>query len=204
MIGTLLRNIRRNHAMEHATITLLSRQYTQDQILGWSGPRGFTLYTTLSTQQVIPSVMKALSLLKAGREELRVHANCGTNLVATALLTTLATTIGMLGSWSERGYKPGYGPPSGEGQSNRQAPQRTFLKRLERFPRAVLLSTLAIFLARPFGTWLQLKVTTTDDLRHTEIAAILTDYHMGFKRIRVRLRHRKPTTYGTPSEAVAT
>ncbi len=186
--NTLLRNIRRNHAMEHATITLLSQQYTQEQILGWSGPWGFTIYTTLSAQQVIPSVMKALSLLKAGRGELRVHANCGTNLVATALLTTLATTVGMLGSCSDRGYRV-----SGESQNRRQAPQRTFLKWLERFPRMVLLSTLAIFLARPFGTWLQLKVTTADDLGQTEIAAILTDYHMGLQRIRVRLRHRRPS-----------
>jgi hypothetical protein len=131
--------------------------------------------------------MQALKLLKAGQQELRVHANCGTNLVATALLTTLATMVGMLGSGQGgRGYKP-----SVDGRRGSGAPWQAFLKRLERFPRAVLFSTLAIFLARPFGVWLQLRVTTADDLENTEIAAILTDYHLGLQRIRVRLRHRK-------------
>jgi hypothetical protein len=177
--------------MEHATITLLSQQYTQSQILGWSGPQGFTLYTTLCAKDVVPAVMKALRLLKAGREELRIHANCGTNLVATALLTTVATMLGMLGSQSVLRHPRGA-----------EDPQRAFLKRLERFPRAVLFSTLAIFLSRPFGTWLQLKVTTANDLGNTEVAAILTDHHMGLQRIRVRLRHRKAIGAGASPDVV--
>ncbi len=163
----LLRRIRRNHALEHATIELLNRRYPRAQIIGFSGPVGFKLYTSLSSKEVVPVVMQALKLLQAGRQELRVHANCGTNLVATATLTTLAATVGL-----HLGGRP-----------------RTFLKRLERFPQAVLLSTLALVFARPVGVWLQRHVTTEANLEDSEIVAIFNDYGYGFHRFQVRTRH---------------
>jgi len=166
MIAALIHNIRRNHALEHATITLLSQKYLGEQIVGISGPIGFTFYTTLSTEEVVPIAMKALQQLKAGKEELRIHPNCGTNLVATAVLTTLAAVIG-LGS----------------------SKKRSRLECLQRFPHAVLLSAVAILASRPLGIWLQAYVTTEANLKNTEITTIFTDRWYGLHRIRIYTRH---------------
>jgi hypothetical protein len=40
-------------------------------------------------------VRRALEALRSGESELAVHEHCGTNLVVTAMLTTLATMLGL-------------------------------------------------------------------------------------------------------------
>ncbi|MBN1262269.1 MAG: hypothetical protein JXB35_16440, partial [Anaerolineae bacterium] len=96
MAWDFFRRIRRNHALEHATITLLNRQHPEAQIVGFSGPRAVTLYTNLSVQEVYPAVKEALRLLKQGRRGLAIHPNCGTNLVTAAALTVLSTSLIMV------------------------------------------------------------------------------------------------------------
>jgi len=165
MLDSIVRRVRCNHALEHATINLLSRSFPSAQIMGFSGPFGFTLLSTLSTEEVVPAAMRALDRLKSGELGLRVHQNCGTNLVVTALLTTLATLMGMAGV-------------SGK-------PLR---RKLERLSPVVLLNVVALLVARPLGVWLQANVTTADDLSNTEIASIFTDYRGEWRRIRVNTR----------------
>ena len=55
MLMKLLRRVRQNHALEHATITLLSQRHGHTQAFGISGPRGFTLLTNLSAEEVYES-----------------------------------------------------------------------------------------------------------------------------------------------------
>lgn len=166
MITALLRRIRRNHALEHATIHLLSRQYAHAQVAGLSGIQGYTLFTNLSTEQVVPAVMEALSLLRAGRSELAIHPNCGTNLVTAAALTTAGTllTLGV--------------------------DQRPLRRRLERLPQAILLNALLLALARPLGVWLQATVTTDAEIGTLEIASIFTQDQGPLRRIRINTRQR--------------
>ncbi|MCD4738497.1 MAG: DUF6391 domain-containing protein, partial [Anaerolineae bacterium] len=95
MLVKLARRIRRNHALEHATINLLGRLQSGSQTVGISGPRGFTLYTNLTIEEVYPAVQQALAALQQGRAELAIHPNCGTNLLTTALLTTITTVLGL-------------------------------------------------------------------------------------------------------------
>lgn len=165
MIRTMLQRVQRNHALEHATINLLSRRYPKANIMGFSGPLGFTLYSSLTAEEIIPAAREALRALKAGDAALAVHENCGTNLVITAMLTTSATLLG-LGLRSRRSF-------------------RDFLERL---PQAVLLNAVALIFAGPLARWVQSNVTTDPDVRNVEIASFFTDYQGGLRRIRVHTR----------------
>ncbi|MBN2006131.1 MAG: hypothetical protein JXA21_22435 [Anaerolineae bacterium] len=163
MIISLLQHIRRNHSLEHATINLVTEQYPLAQVVGFSGPWGFTLYTSLTAEEIVPAVMKALQRLKAGESNLRIHANCGTNLAVAAMLTAGATLLGT-------------------------GKETSWLKRLERFPQLILLNVLALMVARPLGEWVQAHLTTDPDLTQMDIASIFTDLQGHLRRIRVHTR----------------
>ena len=120
---SFIHRIRRNHALEHATLNLLGKQHPGAQAMGISGPRGFTIYTSLTAEEVVPAAMEALRRLKAGESALRVHRNCGTNMVTTATLTTLATLLGIQGK------------------------KTSFRQSLERLPHLILLNVLALLMA---------------------------------------------------------
>ena len=164
MLAKLLRRIRRNHALEHATIALLSRRYPGAVIMGFSGPRGFTLFTDLTAEEVYPTVKEALRRLKRGHTALAIHPNCGTNLIAAAVLTTGVTALGL------------------------QSPQEKLGERLERLLQLVLVNALVLVAARPLGAWLQSHVTVDTDVKGVELASILTRYQVGMQRIEVQTR----------------
>ncbi len=162
MLKTLLSRLRRNHALEHATINLASQRYPGVRIVGLSGPLGFSLYTPLSADEVVPLVREALAALKAGQAHLALHHNCGTNIVVTAMLTTLATLMGM-----------------------GRRTKRPMRRMLERLPYVVLLNVIALLAAPSAGQWIQGKVTTDPHLDDVEIGSLFTDYRGGLQRIRV-------------------
>lgn len=166
MLRSLLKRIRRNHALEHATLNLISNTFPHAQILGLSTPRGYTIYTSLTAKEVIPATMEALKRLQSGEGNLRVHQNCGTNLVVTAGLTTLATLIGIRGKTA--------------------SPLR---KHLDRLPHLILLNVLALLAAPSLGEWVQANVTTDADLTGAEIDSVITDTYSGLQRIRVYTRY---------------
>jgi len=161
---SFIHHVRRNHALEHATLNLLGKQYPGAQAMGISGPLGFTIFTSLTAEEVVPAAMEALKKLKAGEGALRVHRNCGTNTVVTATLTTLATLLGI------QGTKP--------------SPR----KFLERLPHLILLNVLALLVAPTLAEWAQGTLTTDSDLANVEIASVFTDYCRGLQRIRVHTR----------------
>ncbi|HEY88212.1 MAG TPA: hypothetical protein G4N98_00570 [Thermoflexia bacterium] len=150
MLVKLVRRIRRNHALEHATINLLGRLQSDSQTVGISGPRGFTLYTDLTIEEVYPAVQQALAALQQGRAELAIHPNCGTNLLTTALLTTITTVLGL----------------------RRKQEQKS--DRVENFLQLVLLNALMLVLARPMGFWVQANLTVDPRVQDLKISAILS------------------------------
>jgi hypothetical protein len=159
-----IHRIRRNHALEHATLNLLGKRHPGAQAMGISGPWGFTIYTSLTAEEIVPAAMEALRRLKAGEGALRVHRNCGTNMVVTATLTTLATLFGIRGT------------------------KQSFRKHLERLPHLVLLNVLALLTAPPLAEWVQGTLTTDPNVVNVEIASVFTDYSRGLQRIRVHTR----------------
>jgi hypothetical protein len=133
---TLLR-IRRNHALEHATIHLLSARVPRTVLIGRSDSRGFYLAGEVSTDALQHTVHQALARLQAGESGLAVHPNCGTNLMTGAILAGSASFLvaGM-------------------------ARRRRWSDWLEQWPAALLAAALGLAVAQPLGTAIQRRVTT--------------------------------------------
>lgn len=142
---TMARIIRQNHALEHATIHVLSRQYPYAQFMGRSTLSGFFIYGHLSTQQVADAASEALIRLQQGEAYLAVHPRCGTNLAVTGILAGTAAFGATLGK-----------------------PRSKF----ERLPLALTTATLAAIVAQPLAQKIQEQVTTSPEVDDVQISAI--------------------------------
>lgn len=125
---------RRNHALEHATMHVLTRRYPHVSLAGRATPSGFIIYGGLASKAVNSAAREALQRLQAGESELAIHPHCGTNFVATGVLAGLSSLLAT------------------SGQSRRL---------LDRLPRVILASTAAVLMAQPLGVWLQEHVTAS-------------------------------------------
>lgn len=92
--------LRQVHALEHATVWVLSEQARRtgdrgslsfqsdnESLGGLSTDRGFYLYGQVNRFDLQRAVSLALQRLKAGEWHLAVHPRCGTNLSVTMMLT---------------------------------------------------------------------------------------------------------------------
>ena len=89
----LTRRTRQHHAIEHATLHVMSKRVGSSTLSGYSDPFGFTIFGDTDLESVRRGVGDALLRLQAGEQDLAIHPNCGTNLVATGFLVTLAALI---------------------------------------------------------------------------------------------------------------
>lgn len=138
---------RRNHGLEHATITLLSQKYRGVSLVGRSTPNGFYLYGDIGTDAVVEAAQSALARMRAGERHLAIHPNCGTNFVTAGVAAALAAFLGFLGA-------------------------RNWRDRAERLPIVAAFATLALILAQPLGLTLQRDVTTSGDMGALEIVSV--------------------------------
>ena len=138
---------RRNHGLEHATITLLSQKVRGVSMVGRSTPSGFYLHGNVSTDAVTEAVYEALRRMKAGEAHLAVHPNCGTNFVTAGVAAGAAAFLGFLGANNAR-------------------------DRLGRLPMVAVLCTLALIFAQPLGLVIQRDLTTSGDMRDLQIVSI--------------------------------
>src|SRR5436305_12494772 len=88
------RRIRQNHALEHATITILSGMIPDPRISARSSSRGFIIFGDVDVGQLRRALDEALRRLQAGEAQLAIHPNCGTNLVVGISLMTFGTLLG--------------------------------------------------------------------------------------------------------------
>lgn len=86
----LIHRTRQHHAIEHATLHIMSKRAGNRHLSGLSDPFGFTLIGDTKLEEVRRGVGDALLRLQAGETQLAIHPNCGTNLVTTGVLVTLA------------------------------------------------------------------------------------------------------------------
>jgi len=136
MLNTLaaaIRRTRQHHAIEHATIHLLTARFPGQRFGGLSDTLGFTLFADVDEVDLLRAVDDAILRLQSGQTALAIHPNCGTNLATTALLTTGAALIG-------------------NGRSGR----------LDRLATSLLLVLLALLMAKPLGNRLQGYTTLAD------------------------------------------
>lgn len=142
----LVRRTRRNHGLEHATIHILAQRVKNLRMAGRSSDSGFVLLGEASTEQVEAAVRDALRRMRAGEHDLAVHPNCGTNLVTTGLMASVAALVGLTG-----------------------ASRRDLWNRL---PAVMLLVMVALIFSQPLGLSLQKYITTDGDPADLEVLSV--------------------------------
>lgn len=155
---SVLSRIRRNHGLEHATIHVLSEGQKRFSAQGNSDHRGFHLnvYGDVTEAEVAAAVAEAHRRLNAGEHHLAVHPNCGTVLVTTAALATLAAqAVLAIENWRE--------PKAG-----RVGP----VSFLNAMPGAIVAVVVALIVGRPLGVQLQERYTVDGDLRDLEVISV--------------------------------
>ena len=93
IITDIVRHTRQHHAIEHATIHVLTEKFPRQPFSGFSDPAGFFIYGDVAQENLRRAVGDALSRLQAGESELAIHPNCGTNLVTTGILVTFVALL---------------------------------------------------------------------------------------------------------------
>lgn len=154
--------VRRNHALEHATLHVLSREMPNLSLVGRSDGRGFQLYGDVDTESLELAVYEAYERLRAGEVGLRVHANCGTNVAVGLLLAGAAFVLGIVGGRRER---------------------------WRRWPLTFLGLAGAVTLASPLGPEVQRRWTTDPNMDGVSIGAIRCERRGRLPVHRVEVRH---------------
>jgi hypothetical protein len=97
------RILRRNHALEHATIVVMMEREPGRKLNGFSTDEGFFVQGVRSLEEVDSAAREALQRLQNGEKGLAVHRNCGTTIVAANLLAAIffvaALGIGLYMEW---------------------------------------------------------------------------------------------------------
>ena len=143
--GDLLfgRRLRQNHALEHGTVTILSRDMPQLAVSARSTSRGFTIFAPLDPTAVRAAVDEALERMRRGEAHLAIHPNCGTNLAVGASLAMLGSLFAL-----------------------------TAVRPRTRIASAVASSLAGIAAARPLGKVVQRHVTTLPDLHDVRVLSV--------------------------------
>jgi hypothetical protein len=141
----LVLQTRQNHALEHATMHLLTAHWPGLRLVGRSDWNGFTLYGEVETEAVEQAVTEALARLQNHEAWLAVHPRCGTNLATTVLLAGSTTYVAAL------------------------LPTRS---RLAKGVAIVAAVVGALTLGQRFGLAAQRHITTTPYLEDTRVVAV--------------------------------
>ena len=116
---TAIERLRRNHALEHATVALLLERGATPPIGGYSLPSGFLIWTKGQPEAVSGAASDALALLNDGYAELAISPYCGTNFAASVALGGIAAYLAGRGRglWPKiRGALVGFAVASALGQ----------------------------------------------------------------------------------------
>ncbi|MGD9001297.1 MAG: DUF6391 domain-containing protein [Anaerolineae bacterium] len=155
----LISRVRRNHALEHATMQVLSEHASNLMLMGRSSLRGFHIYGDVSTEDVLSAAREGLRRLKAGEQAMAIHPNCGSNYVVAGTIAALSAFLAL----------------GGLSQNRRES----LLDRLARLPMACAMATLGMVLSRPLGTALQAHVTTEPDVGDLRIDSVTRNERAG-------------------------
>lgn len=164
MPNSIFTRIRRNHAVEHATLHLLGQRHPNLALAGHSDHNGFWIVGKVPVEEVAEVAVQAMSRLRGGQRQLAVHPNCGTNFAVSGMLAGAAAWCALVGAkddWQER---------------------------LERLPLAAVLATLALVASRPLGPFLQEHVSTAAELGEMTITAVVPLQRGGLQANRVITR----------------
>ena len=145
LIQETIGRVRRNHALEHATVTLMLDEGVRGPLGGYSTPWGFFVVGDLSTEQLRRIVDEALNGLNLGRSEMAISPHCGTNMAVAALFSGVLTRL-VLGRKKKGRWK--------------------------RIPLALGVVVVGVLLSKPVGNAIQRRFTTLSDMDGLEVVNI--------------------------------
>jgi hypothetical protein len=144
------RRIRQNHALEHATVSVLAAHAPGLAVSARANRRGFTIFADLDLEAVRRASVEALARMRAGERELAIHPNCGTNLAVGTSVMLVGWLFALM----------------------------TLRPRM-RVASAAIGSLAGFATARPLGSVVQRHITTLPDVRNLRIVAIRRSHVLG-------------------------
>lgn len=143
VMNSVGKRVRVNHAVEHATITLLTQRVGGVLLRGRSNRKGFYVMGDVTSEQIQVATDEALDRLRSGQHDLAIHPFCGTNLAVTGTLTGLAA-----------------------------ATAARVNKRSSAYSSAILAALAAVVVSQPLGAMTQRYLTTSTDIRDLRVESI--------------------------------
>ena len=140
--------LRRNHALEHATLQVLAQRGSHRTFAGYSDWKGFWVVGEIGTEELLQAAIDALARLKNGEHNLAIHPACGTNFAVAGAAAGTAAWLVMLNT------------PKG------------FRRKLERWSLVMSVVTLVFMLVYPMGPRLQARFTTQPDVGNLQIRGV--------------------------------
>ncbi len=144
MLKRFINSVRRNHALEHATITVMLNKHGPMRVVGRAAPDGFYIYGDVTTAHLREFAQEALARLQRGESGLAVSPLCGTNIAVAGILAGCASYLAM---------------------GARRRP-------LEGLSGAIMGAILAVIASQPLGRLVQKHYTTSADLDGVRIVAV--------------------------------
>ena len=138
--------VRRNHGLEHATVTVLLARRGPTRLAGRATTDGFYIIGEVDDVLLEQCARDALARMKRGEAALAVSPLCGTNIAVTGALTAGL----VMASLARTGDRP--------------------LR--ERYGNAFTVAMLGTVAAQPLGRLVQKYITTRGDVDHVEIVGI--------------------------------
>ncbi len=145
----IIRRTRRNHAIEHATIHILSETRPRMPFAGRADGGGFFVIGDVSTEDVETAVGEAIERLK-DEPDLAVHPFCGTNLVVGGMVAGIASLAAIATI----------------------ADKRRRSNMFEILPRLMLAGTFSSLVAQPLGQHAQRHITTLPETHNVRLGGI--------------------------------
>lgn len=143
-MNRLIKAVRRNHALEHATIAVLLNRQGPVRVIGRAAPDGFWVYGRVPTERLREFAEEALARLQRGESHLAVSPLCGTNIAVAGVLAGVGAYLA-----------------AGSGRNS-----------LERLTGAVAASIVGVLAAQPLGRLVQQRYTTSPDLDGVRILSV--------------------------------
>jgi len=123
MNGNFITALRQNHALEHATVALLTRRVGLNvRLVGQATTGGFYVYGNVPTDAIQEAATEGLARLQSGERDLALSPLCGTNISVAGIMAGVACLLALGGK-----------------------------DRRRRLPIAILAATWAIIAAQPVG-----------------------------------------------------
>jgi hypothetical protein len=143
MLKTFVDRVRRNHGLEHATITLMLANRGPMRVVGRSDHSGFWVYARIDTDRLRAYVDDALGRLQRGEEHLAISPMCGTNIAMAGILAGVGSFLALSAS-----------------------------DRRDGLPRAILASLLGVVASQPIGRLVQKYATTSPEAQGMQVISV--------------------------------